>query len=84
MMKKFHELFALLVMVALLPFRVKTWRVILFRKTKVRIYLDSGEHIDVLCEKWKIRVGDEASYSFENLTKSILISPSHIIAAQER
>lgn len=68
-----------------LPLRPMWWRFMLMRKIKVRVFLRSGEHIDLLCSEWKVttRDGRVASYSFDGIFNSIAIVPGEIIAVKE-
>lgn len=84
MLTTLHELLALVLRCIALPFLPNTWRAVFLRKVKVRIYLDSGQHIDVLCESWNVTVGKNASYKFTGMYSEVLIDPARIVAVQKR
>lgn len=67
------------------PFRPNTWRWLLMHDMKVRVYLDSGQYVNVYCEKFNINLSKgEKSYSFTGLRREVAFDPSRIIAIERR
>lgn len=67
------------------PFRPNTWRWLLWHDMKVRVYLDSGQYVNVYCESFNIKLSDGSkSYSFKGLRREVLFDPGRIIAVEKR
>lgn len=81
-MKYFH-----IVMVNVFAlFRARFWRYILTGKIKVRVYLSSGEHMDLIVHKWETQKtnGIIDTWSADGILKEFQVNPKAIIAWRVR
>lgn len=81
-----HKAILIAVAVIMWPLRPATWRYLFLGKTKVRVYLSSGEHVDVLCKRWNVTfIANGCShYKIEGMHKTVTFAIDSIIAMEER
>lgn len=78
-MKKIWWMFWAIVSV---PFQVNTWRFIFTGRAKIRVFLSSGEHMDISVRSWNTDKtnGTITGWEFEDAYRHFQVNPTDIIA----
>jgi hypothetical protein len=81
-----HNIIVFLSAVVIFPFRKNTYRWLFLKKTKVRVHLSSGSHVDILCIRWEGKMNEDGCeyYRFEGMYNTVTFSINNIIAFEER